>query len=218
MLPEAAADHDRIRVALVTPAGAVRAGLQAMLTAEDGIQIVAALSSLEHVEDVPAGCDVLVAIPAALREIDLAQLAGAFPGIGLLILVSDPVSRLPFEGMPALRAWGVLSLEADGAVICAAARAVHEGLQVAQPELLDLFSGQEDRRAAWQNEGEALTPRESEVLQQLALGLTNKQIALALGMSEHTAKYHISSIYSKLGVLNRAEAVREGVRRGWLRI
>jgi len=56
------------------------------------------------------------------------------------------------------------------------------------------------------------------VLQQLALGLTNKQIALALGMSEHTAKYHISSIYSKLGVLNRAEAVREGVRRGWLRI
>jgi DNA-binding NarL/FixJ family response regulator len=61
---------------------------------------------------------------------------------------------------------------------------------------------------------EPLTERELEVLQQLAQGLANKQIALSLGISEHTVKFHISGIYSKLGATNRTEAVRLGVRRG----
>jgi len=60
----------------------------------------------------------------------------------------------------------------------------------------------------------ALTPRETEVLQLLAQGLANKQIALALGISEHTIKFHVSSIYAKLGVGNRTEAVRVGARQG----
>ncbi len=218
MLPQASTEPGRIRVALVTPAGAVRAGLQAMLSSEDGIEVVAALSSLDHVEDVPAGCDVLVATPGSLRGLDLAQLAGAHPGIGVLFLLSEGRGESGFSTLPPVQAWSVLSLEADSAMICAAVRAVYEGLLVVQPEMLEFLPGQADRQAVFQNKGEALTPRESEVLQQLALGLTNKQIALALGMSEHTAKYHISSIYGKLGVLNRAEAVREGVRRGLLRI
>jgi DNA-binding NarL/FixJ family response regulator len=61
---------------------------------------------------------------------------------------------------------------------------------------------------------EELTARESEVLQLLAQGLANKQIALALGISEHTVKFHISSIYAKLGVTNRTEAVTQGARLG----
>jgi len=51
-------------------------------------------------------------------------------------------------------------------------------------------------------------------LQLLAHGLANKQIAIRLGISEHTVKFHISSIYAKLGVTNRTEAVRVGVQRG----
>jgi DNA-binding NarL/FixJ family response regulator len=61
---------------------------------------------------------------------------------------------------------------------------------------------------------EPLTARETEVLQLLAQGLANKQIAVALGISEHTVKFHISSIYGKLEVTNRTEAVRAGARRG----
>jgi DNA-binding NarL/FixJ family response regulator len=61
-----------------------------------------------------------------------------------------------------------------------------------------------------------LTERESEVLGLLAKGLANKQIAAALGISEHTVKFHVSSIYTKLNVTNRAEAVREGLRGGWI--
>ncbi|HKH76039.1 MAG TPA: LuxR C-terminal-related transcriptional regulator, partial [Rubrobacteraceae bacterium] len=58
------------------------------------------------------------------------------------------------------------------------------------------------------------TSRESEVLALLALGLPNKTIAHRLAISEHTVKFHVSSIYAKLGVTNRAEAVSQGARRG----
>lgn len=61
---------------------------------------------------------------------------------------------------------------------------------------------------------EELTPRESQVLQQLAEGLPNKVIALNLGVSEHTIKFHINSIFRKLGVRSRTEAVVRGTQLG----
>jgi two-component system, NarL family, response regulator YdfI len=59
-----------------------------------------------------------------------------------------------------------------------------------------------------------LSPRESEVLNLLAAGLGNKEIAWQLKISEHTAKFHVTSIFNKLNVSSRAEAVTVGVRRG----
>lgn len=61
---------------------------------------------------------------------------------------------------------------------------------------------------------EALTPREREVLEALAEGLSNRAIALKLGITEHTVKFHVSSIFGKLGAENRTDAVRRAVRRG----
>jgi DNA-binding NarL/FixJ family response regulator len=63
-------------------------------------------------------------------------------------------------------------------------------------------------------EVEPLTEREIQVLQLLARGLANKQIAVSLEISEHTVKFHVSSIYAKLGVTNRTEAVRSGIQHG----
>ncbi len=60
----------------------------------------------------------------------------------------------------------------------------------------------------------SLTERENQVLQLRARGLPNTQIAARLGISEHTVKFHVSSIYAKLGAANRTEAVRSGVLRG----
>jgi NarL family two-component system response regulator YdfI len=100
-------------------------------------------------------------------------------------------------------------------------KALSEGLIVANPVLLRHLlvrrqAGDSDKSL---HTGEnSLSPREVEVLQQLALGLTNKQIALALSISEHTVKFHISSIYSKLEVMNRADVVRTGIARGWITI
>jgi two-component system nitrate/nitrite response regulator NarL len=61
---------------------------------------------------------------------------------------------------------------------------------------------------------EALTPREREVLQLLSQGLSNKQIAQALRISEHTVKFHVNAILGKLGVQGRTEAVVQAARLG----
>jgi DNA-binding NarL/FixJ family response regulator len=61
---------------------------------------------------------------------------------------------------------------------------------------------------------EPLTRRENEVLQMLASGLANKEIASRLAISEHTAKFHVASILGKLGAGSRTEAVSLGIRRG----
>ena len=65
---------------------------------------------------------------------------------------------------------------------------------------------------------EPLTPREEEVLAPLAEGLPNKVIALRLGISDQTAKFHVASICGKIGAANRTEAVRIALRRGLITI
>ena len=66
--------------------------------------------------------------------------------------------------------------------------------------------------------GPSLTPRESEVLRQVAAGQTNKSIALKLGISEHTVKFHLGSAMTKLGSASRAEAVAVAIRRGLISV
>ena len=65
-------------------------------------------------------------------------------------------------------------------------------------------------------EGAALTARERDVLRLMAQGLANKQIAAELGISSHTAKYHVASVLAKLGAHTRTEAVTRGLREGLL--
>src|ERR1044071_1255278 len=62
--------------------------------------------------------------------------------------------------------------------------------------------------------GEQMTKREREVLDLLGEGLGNRGIAERLGISEHTVKFHLESIYGKLGATTRGEAIRRGFRRG----
>jgi len=61
---------------------------------------------------------------------------------------------------------------------------------------------------------EPLTSREHDVLEQMAAGLSNRQIADVLGISEHTVKFHVSAILGKLGVTSRSAAIRHGLRQG----
>ena len=61
---------------------------------------------------------------------------------------------------------------------------------------------------------ESLTPREIEVLELVAEGLSNKAVAARLGISDQTVKFHLTSITGKLGAMNRTDAVRRAVRRG----
>jgi DNA-binding NarL/FixJ family response regulator len=61
---------------------------------------------------------------------------------------------------------------------------------------------------------EPLTPRETQVLELVADGLANKAIAVSLGISDETVKFHLGSVFGKLGASNRTDAVRQALRRG----
>jgi two-component system, NarL family, nitrate/nitrite response regulator NarL len=63
-------------------------------------------------------------------------------------------------------------------------------------------------------QGVSLTERERDVIQRLARGMSNKEIAAALGVSERTVKFHVASLFTKLGASNRTEAVTRAVHAG----
>jgi len=103
----------------------------------------------------------------------------------------------------------VLSRHAGARQIDAAIRAVSAGLIVRSPDATDVGFG-----AMRETDGHALlTPRELEVLATLAEGMTNKAIARRLNISLHTVKFHIESLFRKLGARTRTEAVAKATDR-----
>jgi two-component system, NarL family, response regulator YdfI len=139
------------------------------------------------------------------------------PSTAILFLVSNgSYPAQLFSGLDETLVWGVLATEATPEEIMVAIHALDQGLLVGTPALIKqgLRSGRDLQSNSQLPGRETLTKRELEVLQLLAQGQANKQIAAALSISEHTVKFHISSIYSKLGVNNRAEVVRVGARSG----
>ncbi|MBD5635399.1 MAG: response regulator transcription factor [Candidatus Eremiobacteraeota bacterium] len=112
----------------------------------------------------------------------------------------------------------ILSRDAPAGEIVAAIVAVAAGLVAVQPRALafenDVPVRGEVRDAHDVPTGERLTARERSVLVELARGFPNKTIAMRLGISEHTVKFHIGSIFAKLAVSSRTEAVTQGVRLG----
>jgi DNA-binding NarL/FixJ family response regulator len=194
-----------IRVGVVASAMPLRVGLREVLNGLPGLTVVAEAA---HPDELPAHlADVLVLTGA----FDPETLEKTIP---ILLLTEDAADA---QGLYALSlpAWGMLSVNASEEELSAALGALAQGLWVGAPSLLrDLLARKpiplDDADAA----GETLTVRELEVLQLTAQGLPNKQIALALGISEHTIKFHLSSLYAKLGVTSRTEAVHAGARRG----
>jgi len=99
--------------------------------------------------------------------------------------------------------------------LVAGLEAAAAGLIVLHPAEVDgMFPAAEPPSTPLAELVEPLTPRESEVLQMLASGLANKEIAARLAISEHTVKFHVASILGKLGAASRTEAVSLGIRRG----
>lgn len=208
-----------IALLICSPVPALRAGLRALLAGDGDITVVDAAAGLP--EALPPEVRVIVATSGAL---DLADRDLGADRAVLLVTGSAPVEdQRDARALPGLglRAWGLLSSEATAEALRAAVRALAEGLVVVSPEVQALLLAGEDADAGAGEDAdggvvERLTGREGEVLRLLAQGLTNKEIAAALRISEHTVKFHVSSIYGKLGASNRTEAVRKGARRGWV--
>jgi DNA-binding NarL/FixJ family response regulator len=180
-----------IRVRIETSSAVTRAGLEALLAEHSDFGLAASA----------ANADVVLTDDADLPE-------GGAP----VVLLGGDLSVQ--DGLRS-GARVVLPRDAPPAQIVAAIYAAAAGLIAAPAEdagfLLPAAAHAEEN-------AEPLTPRELDVLEMLAEGLSNKMIAYRLSISEHTAKFHVNSILAKLHSGTRTEAVMRGVRLGLVKV
>jgi DNA-binding NarL/FixJ family response regulator len=200
------------RVAVVSALPAVRAGLRALVESGGAYEVAAEAPSRSQLPEAAQGADVLVldAEPGAEAGDLAAADAAAFVILGTL----DGEERLP---VVLARPFALLPRDASGEQLRAALDAVANGLLVldvkAAERLLPAHTA--DARPATDAEtADHLTPREREVLQLVAEGLPNKTIARHLAISDHTVKFHLASLMTKLNAASRTEAVHQAARRG----
>jgi len=194
--------------AVLADSAIVRRGLTEILNATPEVRVVASAPLGDGRPLEAEGVDVLVEdVPdQASVELLLAQLPASAP---VLALVAEPEqARSLVRG----GARGALTREASSEQVAAACVAVASGLHVFDRETWAAWSA--PRSPA--GEPLALTPRERSVLELVAAGRSNRAIAVELGMSEHTAKFHVRSLLDKLGAETRADAVARAARRGLL--
>ncbi len=220
---------DPAQVMIVAPISSLRVGLRTVLASLSGIDVVAEAAGLDNSGLLPPQVEIVVAAlldpPAGAWLLDLLE---SYSRVAFLFLI-NAAGSLPALIFPLNRAIGILNINALPEDITAAIGSLKAGFSVFDPltvgEIRFLRGASEKqsmgtRLVQDENEddegalAEALTGREIEILQALALGLTNKEIARQYAISEHTVKYHVASIFSKLGVNNRTEAVRQGVHLG----
>jgi DNA-binding NarL/FixJ family response regulator len=204
-------DTPPIQVAILAPTLAVRVGLRTLLGISDSVQIVAEVANPANLQEYWWELDVVVfQDQESLEGLEAFLNSETIPG---LLWISDDLQAAQSLRRLPVSAWGLLSSEASSKELIAAIHAIHQGL-ITAPRLQLEPLWIENPAAETEELFEQLTPRETEILELLAQGLANKQIALALEISEHTVKFHVSSIYAKLGATNRMEAVRLGLQLG----
>jgi two-component system, NarL family, response regulator YdfI len=207
-----------IRVFIVAASPLARAGLENLLAARD-IQIVASNGTIEALAEMLADAApdvVLIDSSGEPFEPMLESiLASGLASDVSVVLLADGMT--PASSVEALRAGIRAALPGDISPeqLVAALHAVASGLLVLHPSHANegIPAGPPPLRAL-DELAEPLTRRESEVLQMLAAGLSNKEIAARLNISDHTVKFHVASILGKLGAASRTEAVSLGIRRG----
>jgi NarL family two-component system response regulator YdfI len=206
-----------IRIAVVATSAVRQAGLESVVRSHADFHLAGSFGSAASLVPFARSTelDVIVIDSDSIRDLLLEPISEA--AIVLLTEVSDArsVARLLRIGVRA-----ILSRESDPDNVLSAIYAVYDGLvllSTATAESLAAVYG--DQPLEVEDEvSEEITSRETDVLRMLAEGLVNKGIAARLGISEHTVKFHISSILDKLGASTRTEAVTLGIRRGLIPI
>jgi len=127
-----------------------------------------------------------------------------------------PADIIVIDGRAANRA-GARGLGAAAPVLVVVG-AVAGALTVAPPDGVARTRDDDEPGASSDEVEEPLTPRERDVLELVALGLSNHAIAARLGISDHTVKFHLASIFGKLDVTTRTGAVRRGLTRGLITV
>jgi DNA-binding NarL/FixJ family response regulator len=205
------------RVFIVAAPLRSRRELTALLDDAPNVEVVGTASSFEGAEEDWEELDVLL-VRDSSESTD--ELFDSLEDTGLVrqppvLLLLEQATQNKVNRAIQLGIRGVLPADVAAVQLISAVVAVAKGLVVLQPGELALAAASTRTRNGGAAElFEPLTPREKEVLQMLASGLGNRQIAAHLKISEHTAKFHVASILSKLGASSRTEAVSMGLRRG----
>jgi DNA-binding NarL/FixJ family response regulator len=207
-----------IRVFIVAASSLARAGLQSLVAARE-VEVVGSAQSFESLAgqwlDVDADVVLVEASGRQFESMMDALAASQLASEAAIAVLSDRSE--PGSFARALRAGvrAILPGDISSEQLVAALAAIVAGLVVMHPaEIGAAFPAAEPASRPLADLAEPLTPRESEVLQMLASGLGNKEIAARLAISEHTVKFHVASILGKLGAATRTEAVSIGIRRG----
>lgn len=212
-----------IRAYVIASTPMLQAGLRTMLTTAD-IQVVGASSIPDAFNADLPGIDVIVVADTLLLE-KVGRALAQDRTLALVVLAHNlaesPVLR-PDQGplqllrSLELRGWGIVPIDAPAEQLQAAIQAAAQGL-IVLPGFHPSWLYERTPVVATGSlpvADEALTGREREVLELVSQGLSNKLIARKLQISEHTVKFHISSISTKLGAASRTDAVSRGLRRG----
>ena len=207
-----------IRLALAAPSAMLLAGLEALVMRDGAFTVVERIAHLDDIAETLAGADVDVVVAVVDAP---ARFAMTTPGADesvahrWILLVDGDAADTGEWLRRGARA--VLPRDADEREILGAIAAVHAGLAVVPVSAIDALGARPAREHSRLTSalGHApLSPREREILTLLADGLGNKIVAARLGISEHTVKTHVASIFQKLGADTRAEAVAIGARTG----
>jgi NarL family two-component system response regulator YdfI len=206
-----------IRIAVAATSAVRRAGLESIIRSHAEFQLAGSFGTVASLAPLARSRDLDVVIIDSNSIHDLLLEPTLEAAIVLLAEVSDArsISRLLRSGVRA-----ILSRESEPEDVLSAIFAVHDGLVLlSMPAAESLAAVFGDQAPEFEDElSEEITSRETDVLRMLAEGLVNKDIAARLGISEHTVKFHISSILDKLGASTRTEAVTQGIRRGLIPI
>ncbi len=201
---------DTIRLAVAADDPLARAGLAAILAALPDCLVVAQGSSELAAEAahglIDAPVDVIV-WDLGRDEADRDAEETLSSGAPVLALVADAEAGALAWG---LGCRGMLLRQADAEQLATAVTALAAGLVVLAPALAVALSPDAEMGDVVSD----LTPRELEVLRLVTEGLTNKAIAQRLAISDHTVKFHVNAILSKLGAQSRTDAVVRATRLG----
>ena len=212
-----------ISVFIVAASPLARSGLENLLSARQ-VAIVGTAAHLDELDGRLAdlSADVILIDSTGERlESFLNSLvnSGLTSDFSVVVLV-EPASLTSSSAALREGVRAVLPNDVSPEQLVAALQAAARGLLVLHPAQAAAqvtsngFASSPSRTRELDELAEPLTPRESEVLQMLASGLGNKEIASKLTISEHTVKFHVASILGKLGAATRTEAVSIAIRRG----
>ncbi len=200
-----------IHLLIVADDPLARAGLSAILSEQEELVVIGQISAGDDLQE---NLDVyrpdLLLWDLGWEPEDPPFAGGDIPYPVLALLPNEDLAA----DLWAAGASGILFRSADVEQLQAAVQAVGQGMLVLDPLLADVL--RPAARPELPPALEELTAREQEVLQLLAEGLTNRAIAQELGVSEHTVKFHVNAIMSKLSAQSRTEAVVRATRLGLL--